>query len=203
MRTLMWGVCLVFAIAVGAFVTVPGEQRDALFAEIDRQIAEDGPMGLVNGVTDGTLPKLVAARITELREMATRQIDAELSSIEDIRSGALTFGTDTGGAVTTTTQAGAAPHISVKTAAPAAPATPVSAAPVARAPISEAAGSTGKQEQIRVPQTEDIFTGIISRDDRENQAAETEFWTDAQIQEALENGEPTSGGKRMCLFGCD
>ncbi|HBF99159.1 MAG TPA: hypothetical protein DDW95_11465, partial [Alphaproteobacteria bacterium] len=56
------------------------------------------------------------------------------------------------------------------------------------APATPAASAAEGASTAQTPQTEDMFSAIIKQEDRPDQAANTEFWTEERINEALENG---------------
>ena len=209
MRAIKWITGLAFATFLAVFLVAPGDQRDALFAEISGRYSEAGPTGVIASLSDGTVAGLAVSRVSEMREMAARQIEAELSTIDEIRSGTLKVGVDEAPVKQpATASVGAEPTDIVKQDValhdPAPEASAATVESITRSmPVAEPTDAEKPGNAATVPQTEDMFSGIITKEDRENQAAETSFWTEERIQEALENGEPTSGGKRMCLFGCD
>lgn len=220
MRGFLWFLAFIFVALIGAFIAAPGEKADALFREVQIRWTEDGLSGLGEGATDGSIAELFADRVRELGAYVDAQIDEEMATIDKIQSGEIRIG----GAARTApasapplTQTDATPKTArtpeiVKTepsvaSMPAVAATPslhapAQAAPAAQPPAAQTIVPQGAETR-QTPQTEDMFSSIVSHQDRPDQAAKTEFWTEERIQEAIENGEPTSGGKRACLFACD
>ncbi len=220
MRRFLWFLAFIFVALIGAFIAAPGEKADVLFHEVQNRWTEDGLSGLGEGAADGSIAGLFMDRVRELGAYVDARIDEEMATIDKIQSGEIQIG---GGAKTmpapppTRTDASpgapdivkAEPSVASTSAVAASPPqhVPAQAAPDARmsAPrtVAPQTGSTQTGGTQQTPQTEDMFSSIVSQQDRPDQAARTEFWTEERIQEAIENGEPTSGGKRACLFACD
>lgn len=221
MRGFLWLLAFVFIALIGAFIAAPGEKADELFQEVQTRWTEDGIAGLGEGAADGSIAGLFTERVRELGAYVDAQIDEELATIDKIQSGEIQIG---GSAPEQSAPSAAEDNVSaqapetaqalsakVSPAAPpetgkAAKSPPLAAPTTAVQPQKAAAPASAASPDIdtqQTPQTEDMLSAIIKQEDRSDQAAKTEFWTEERINEALENGEPTSGGKRACLFGCD
>lgn len=215
MRGFLWLLAFIFVALIGAFIAAPGEKADALFHDVQTRWTEDGIAGLGQGAADGSIAGLFAERVRELGAYVEAQIDEELATIDKIQSGEIQVG---GPATRQSTPSDKMPtpsdKMNVSTQSPeTASAIPAKASPASSpetgtaakmtAPAAPAPSAAEGAGTAQTPQTEDMFSAIIKQEDRPDQAANTEFWTEERINEALENGEPSSGGKRACLFGCD
>lgn len=159
-------------------------------------------------------PDQVTAHWVSLRTIVERQIQAELSTLDQLKSGKIQIGAPTGQTSPAPTPSRPQPQIKpqpaialparqLKTrektipvkAVTASPTMPTPAQPV---PAPQAITTSPAPQGDSTPEA--ALGAILKHEIRENQAKEDTFWTPERIQEALKNGAPNAGGAPCIAF---
>lgn len=208
MRKLL-GILLFFLVAAGlAFAFLPGVKGGQLRAGLSKHIAAAVSRDAAAASPDQAVSSLISERWKELETRGRAQIATELATLDKLKTGQVKLGV-------VAPQAPAAPvkspqpieiPIDKKTAprpAQIAPAVQKVAVPASITPPA-AAEKPGVATVSSPPaqSPEDALGAIITQQDRGPALAPDPFWTEERKQEAINNGEPKSGGPRTCLFLC-
>lgn len=185
-------VVLIFLVVLAAlaFAALPGKQGAALRAEFAGRYSTGGVAKLLNGFTDAAVLELSHRRLTELADLAERQIASEVVTLERIKSGQISL--------EAAKQEKPRP---IDHAVDSHKKTKPSLQAPAVAPAPQSVPATNPPPAVAPPGTEEAFKGLIKHEPRGPVPESDPFWTEERKREALENGEP-GANKRACLFFC-
>jgi len=189
-------VILIFLLVLAAlaFVALPGKQGVAWRAEVAGRYSKGGVGELLNGFTDAAVLELSHKRLTELTDLAERQIAAEIATLESIKSGQISL------QATKPEKSRPRDH-AVDNDKKIKPSPQLPATAPASQPVPQPAPVDNPPATVAPPGTEEAFTGLIKHEPRGPVPESDPFWTEERKREALENGEP-GANKRACLFFC-
>ncbi len=190
MRNTLAILLFLLILATLGFAALPGKQGAALRTEIAGRYSQGGIGKLLTGFTDAVLVELSHKRLTELADLAERQIAGEIATLERIKNGKIRLG-----ATKPEKPRPAAHAVDTPKKIKPHPQAPAAATAPQPAPIANPAPT------VAPPGTEEAFSGLIKHEPRGPAPESDPFWTEERKREALENGEP-GANKRACLFFC-